>query len=533
MIAVIYLNCLGSLASWLPLLVDKVVPLSMQHPLLSGLYRLLTCALRVADYAFAALSTEPADELAADADPDAGTIALSDDPVPATGTSSALVRPPQKATGTATGTAQLAECAAALRGLMLSLQQRVSSSAAEFQQELLDAVLCLILSSPRSILPLHDVIGTVRLALVSGVQALLAVQLLTQQLLADKAALLPHLAPLLPLFDKYLSAGAGSSTAGEERDKLFLRSAAAMTKMARKGSQTASTADELEGAPYSVQVQYALLRLLGRLGGASQQILVNASETVQDALVWSDHPCLCIDLPASADPSAAMRVCLDVVLPRLVTLCDASSSGTVDPQALSAAAEALHALVLYMVGTASAVANARDKNTHFSALYERVFPTVIKLSVADFICRALFEKLLFQLIRWFSGHGQVSERDAGALLDALFNRLGDPAAEGAEREVSSYDIEGLLCAFFYFMCRCLHWISVNLVLERLCCCIFPLLVFVIFCAVQMCARGVLEFFLWAVKQSTKGELAKHPGNGTVSMRSLSLFPQLDKLLAFE
>lgn len=29
--------------------------------------------------------------------------------------------------------------------------------------------------------------------------------------------------------------------------------------------------------------------------------------------------------------------------------------------------------------------------------------------------------------------------------------------------------------------------------------------------VQMSARGVLEFFQWAVKQTTKGELAKHPG----------------------
>lgn len=369
----------------------------------------------------------------------------------------------------ATGPPQLLTCASGLRVLMLALQERVASSAAEFQQELLDAVLCLILSSPRRILPLSDVISTVRLSLVTGVQALQAVQVLSHQLLADKEALMPHLASLLPLFDKYLSgASSAAGGAGDEKDKLFLRSAAALSKMTKKSktaakstSTTAAEESGMEGAPYAVQVQYALLRFLGRLGGASQQILVPASQTVQGSLVWSDKECVCIDLPAAAPAGAGgargvqataqtqahLRLCLDVVLPRIISLCDASSSGTVDPQALSAAAEALHAMVLYMVGTASAVANARAKNTHFSALYERIFPTVIRLSVTDFLCRGLFEKLLFQLIRWFSGHGQVSDRDAGALLDALFSRLGDPSSEGTEREVQYVQ-------FCYLCCLC-------------------------------------------------------------------------------
>jgi hypothetical protein len=165
--------------------------------------------------------------------------------------------------------------------------------------------------------------------------------------------------------------------------------------------------------------------------------------------------------------AAALRLCLDSVLPRIVALCEAgsssssSSSSGADPQQLCAAAETLHALVVYMVGTASAVASTRDKSALFSSVYERVFPAVIRLAVTDFACAGLFERLLFQCVRWFSGPGQVGSRDVQALLDALFDRLGRQAAEGAERE--------------------------------------------------LCAKAVKEFFLWSVKQTTQHALAKHPG----------------------
>lgn len=168
-----------------------------------------------------------------------------------------------------------------------------------------------------------------------------------------------------------------------------------------------------------------------------------------------------------------LRLCLDGVLPRIVALCDASGSSTADPQQLCAAAESLHALLVFMLGTASAVAGFRAKNTMFTSTYERVFPAVIRLAVTDFACAGLFEKLLFQCVRWFAGPGQVSEKDALALLDALFSRLGLQQAEGAEKE--------------------------------------------------LCARAVREFFLWAVKQSTQASLAKHPGRKLSTISSLDVF----------
>jgi hypothetical protein len=156
-----------------------------------------------------------------------------------------------------------------------------------------------------------------------------------------------------------------------------------------------------------------------------------------------------------------VKVCFDSLLPRVVALCSAAGSGAVDPQVLSAAAETLHAVLTYMLGTASAVASQRAKNTLFTSTYEHLFPAVIHLAVSDFACAQLFEKLLFQIVRWFAGYQQVHERDTLALLDALFGRLGEQAVEGAERD--------------------------------------------------LCARAVQEFFLWAIKQSTKADLARHPG----------------------
>lgn len=164
-----------------------------------------------------------------------------------------------------------------------------------------------------------------------------------------------------------------------------------------------------------------------------------------------------------------LNVCLDIILPRIVALCTTSTSSsssnnttnanssnkgtTVDAQCISAAAETLHAIILYMVrisiilllllllssvcaefntyhfrfsrsslqmlsiyylfcllqvGTASSVSTGRATSTLNTSTYEHLLPVVIQLAVStELACSALFKDLLFQLIRWFSGHNQV------------------------------------------------------------------------------------------------------------------------------
>jgi hypothetical protein len=240
----------GRLAAWLPLLVDCVVPLAQGLPLLSSLYRLLTAALR-----------------------SAGEITLP------------------------------AASAYKLKSLFLALQHRATTSAGDFQQELLDAVLTLLLTAPRSLLGIGDMVETLRLSLASGVQALLSVQLLARHLLQDRAAVAPHLPALLPLLDAYLSVGPAGGSAAEEGSKLFLKSQAAMAKMSRASKAGSAAADT--NISYASQVQAAVLELLGRLGGQAQLMLAPAHLTVQDALVWSDKPCLFLEVPTDASSAGA------------------------------------------------------------------------------------------------------------------------------------------------------------------------------------------------------------------------------------
>jgi hypothetical protein len=254
----------GRVGAWFPLLAERVVPLAQRLPLLSALYRLLTCVMLTACGEDSASS---------------GVVAPTAGP----------------------GVAQL-------RLLMLELQHRVSTSAGDFQQELLDAVVTLILSAPRSLLSLDDVVVTLRLSLTSGMQALLSVNVITSHLLEDKPSVLPHLPALLPLLDPYLSVGAGLGSAGET-NRVFLKSQAAMNRLVRdsKGGKGSGGAGA-DSASYSAQVQSAVLQLLGRLGGLSQQMLAPAHLTVQDSLVWSDRSCVCLDVPTDANAGTQVHI---------------------------------------------------------------------------------------------------------------------------------------------------------------------------------------------------------------------------------
>lgn len=246
----------GRLAVWLPALAEKVVPLAERLPLLSALYRLLTCTLRVVGEGSA--------------------------PVASTGT-----------------------YLAGLRSLLLSLQHRAATLAGEFTQELLESVVSLLLlAAGAGLLSLSEVVVTLRLSLSSGVQALQSVTLLTKQVLREKASVVPHLPQLLPFLDGYLTAGPAGAGETDERGRLFLRSQAALTKMTRASKEGDGGA--AGAGSYAAQVQGAVLELLGRLGGLSQHLLRPASETVQDSLVWSDKECLVFSMTAPEDTVAGV-----------------------------------------------------------------------------------------------------------------------------------------------------------------------------------------------------------------------------------
>src|SRR3546814_13896622 len=114
-----------------------------------------------------------------------------------------------------------------------------------------------------------------------------------------------------------------------------------------------------------------------------------------------------------------------------------------------------------MVGLcATAPARGGDKDSRFGKSYEKNVPALIRLAVSvESMSRQLFHKLMFQLIHWFSGRNQVHIDEACALLDALVAGVC-AASNGSMRE--------------------------------------------------LCANGLLEFLRYAIKQTTKGEMAADP-----------------------
>jgi DNA-dependent protein kinase catalytic subunit len=165
------------------------------------------------------------------------------------------------------------------------------------------------------------------------------------------------------------------------------------------------------------------------------------------------------------DPFISIQLNLDHILPRITQLCTAQST---DAQLTSVACECLHALTVYLVGASTK--NFRDKGRadEFVSTYKHVLPVLIQLS-----SNQLFHKLLFQIIRWFSGVDQVGDAEVSVLVDCLETGLCNSTDEGI-RDVAS--------------------------------------------------KGLSEFLKWTIKQSTKKQLA------TSSASAETLFGRLFVML---
>jgi len=260
---------------WFTMLIPRIVTLAEDYPLISALYRLLksvlsacNSTLRISDN----LAQQDSNNSSSD-DPNSNTM----DVVPQTN--------PTLATTNST------DSIASLKAFLLSLQQRIHTSSEHYQQELLDAIISLILSS-KQILALPDIINTLKMSLVTGIQVLLSIQLLTDYTLHHKTTLVTYLPQLLPLFDNYLTVTNTADAKGD--NKLFLKSQAAINKMKNKSAKSTSATTFTES---NTNIQISILRLLGRLGGDNKNILSSAEDTVQDMLVWSDRPVVNLEVP--------------------------------------------------------------------------------------------------------------------------------------------------------------------------------------------------------------------------------------------
>ena len=111
---------------------------------------------------------------------------------------------------------------------------------------------------------------------------------------------------------------------------------------------------------------------------------------------------------------------LDTLLPRLAELAEHGA----DRQAKVAAAEALHSIVLHMIGSDAKSTVSRD----YSILYTHLFPVLLRLAAdVDAFTRNLFYPLVLQLIHWFTSSAPAAD-DTLALLDAVVSAVCSPSS---------------------------------------------------------------------------------------------------------
>ena len=340
---------------------------------------------------------------------------------------------------TSSDIADISSTVADIRTFLLGIQSKAASENF-FRDELLDAALKLILTAPTTVLRFADVAAAIQMSLQNGLQVSICVEFITKHLLLNSDEVIAQVPSFVRLFDKYLLS--------YEEDKAQEKIKKTITKTAKVAAEAGA-----DSALTTKALQISILRLLGRLGGHNQRLLIAPQDSVSSSLCWTVEDSLVIDYPVAliaSDKSSAeeMRLCFDRLLPRLTAIC--TSSHAVDRQLVVAAGECLHSLIIFMIGRA-AFTKTTTKTSKFAELYGKVLPVVIKLSAsANFVCQVVFETLLFQIVHWFAGQNQVHEEESAALLDAFIGCICSSSADNSEK--------------------------------------------------SLCHRGLTEFFVWTIKQ---------------------------------
>ncbi|CAM9437887.1 unnamed protein product, partial [Discosporangium mesarthrocarpum] len=335
-----------------------------------------------------------------------------------------------------------------------------------FRDELLAACAEALLSAPLGLLDrdLTPLVPALKVALRSGVAhlptALVSMEALEKWHSEAPSLLMPHLDEILPCLDQHIySAGAreegeGGQNTGPERAR---RKDRGQGKGKGKAKVPAGAQERDDEGSLRKSFKRRVVRFLGRLGGRNHVISPPASVALSSSLAWDTTPRLMIEIPYK-DLEEPLPLCLDGLLQRVVTLAEKQGSH----QTKTLAAECLHAILVYMVGctaTDPTVGANRSKGGEYSKLFRRCFPAMLRLGVdLEETTRKLFSKLSLQLVHWFS-QAKTENEDTAALLECLGD--GMAAEEGG-----------------------------------------PLR--------ELCAKGVVEFLTYAIKQSSKKQQAQGP-----------------------
>ncbi|OQS06580.1 DNA-dependent protein kinase catalytic subunit, partial [Thraustotheca clavata] len=172
------------------------------------------------------------------------------------------------------------------------------------------------------------------------------------------------------------------------------------------------------------QFQTRLLRWLGALGGHSRYVLQENDTTASQQLKPLEFNFSLF--------SSYLTISLASLLQPLQSLVQNSADRTIK----AAAAEALHALVIYLCGKTATLPQSKSQSNERTMYFDHwnsFFPTILQLATdSDSVVRTLFHTLLFQLVRWFSGVALLFPYETQAFVDSIVAVLAK--GEGGVRD---------------------------------------------------------------------------------------------------
>ncbi|RUP50947.1 hypothetical protein BC936DRAFT_136979 [Jimgerdemannia flammicorona] len=332
--------------------------------------------------------------------------------------------------------------------LYVKYLREVFARLVQYKDDLLASCLRLVLSAPRELTHVPDLVSPMQIALRLGLSyhPLATIALDATELWI--AALSPAenrrwIGCVLPFLNEYLMVDV---EAGLDNDNESAQMQAAGQKGKGRVSSNMKAKDIGNKKPKVLtatllglahedvvglhDLQIRILRLLGRLGGDNKLLLeeqrnqpgrdmdVNDSghsvPTPRDPLAWDPEKRIRFKLSYSG---LKIEIVLDDFLPRITELAESS----LDRKTKVAACELLHALVLFMIGNSA----FRARNTKepikspYHRLYLHIFPFLLRLAIdVDQVARRLFRPLVAQLIHWLTNNAQYENPETVALLNS-------------------------------------------------------------------------------------------------------------------
>jgi len=409
---------------WIYIIGKEMIFNSKRYPLISGFYKMIQVVMEICKKQsyFYSIQDDSIDSLVSSNDQDAMIITNTN----ATSTSSGEEDENKK------------NCFI----LFGKFIKEVVNSVSHFKDELLSSCLELLLSLPKQLINVAQLVPIVCLAFQYGLGYLKLghvglnaieywLKVVPQQVHNSLNLILPHLNDYLLMSSSAMSNSSGEGSSTSTISIAFSEDNLSVGGFNRKKKFKSNIIDpKLLQFKTSVEdIQNRIIRLLGKLGGDNSHFLgdVNllASGT-ETGVAWDTEQKLSFEFPF-IDQKA--HIYLDSILPGVLSLAEKCTIR----QTKIAACEFLHSVLLFMIGKSS-TSSAGNEEISFSRLYKKIFPGLLKLSTdVEQVTKQLFQPLVFQIIHWFTRNKRQENEDTMTLLNAIIDAVGHPL-DGALRE---------------------------------------------------------------------------------------------------